>query len=293
MEKRALGSTGLQVSILGFGASHIGSDGCSEAEAERVLNRVLDAGINFLDTARGYGKSEERIGKLLGHRRADFVLSTKGGYGVEGVPDWTGDCITRGVEQALRLMRTDVIDVMHLHSCPQDTLRRWEVVEALLAAKRAGKIRAAAYSGENADRAFAIECGAFDVIQTSVNICDQRVIAEALPLTQEKQIGVIAKRPIANAFWRHAGQPHGDYSEVYWLRNQAMQLSPAPLSWTEFALRFTAFKPGVGTCIVGTANMAHLEENIRQVANGPLPTELVEKTRAAFLREDRDWMGQV
>lgn len=293
MQRRPLGRTGLDVSILGFGASHIGSHTCTDAEAERVLGAVLDAGINLLDTARGYGFSEERIGRLVSHRRSEYVLSTKGGYGIDGVADWTPECIERGVEQALRLMRTDVIDVFHLHSCPRHTLEHSGVVEALVRAREAGKIRTAAYSGENDDRAWAIACGAFDVIQTSVNICDQRVIRDALQQTIERGIGVIAKRPIANAFWRHATQPHGDYSEVYWLRQQAMRLDPSPLAWGEFALRFTAFQPGVTTCIVGTAKMDHLMDNIAQVAKGPLPDDMVAATRAAFDREDRDWVGQV
>lgn len=293
MERRPLGRTSLNVSILGFGASHIGSDRCSDAEAGRILNAVLDAGINFIDTARGYGFSEERIGRLIAHRRADYVLSTKGGYGIAGVADWTPDCIARGIEQALRLMRTDVIDVFHLHSCPRHTLEHSGVVEALVRAREAGKIRAAAYSGENENRAWAIASGSFDVVQTSVNICEQRVLREALPTTIERGIGVIAKRPIANAFWRHAAQPHGDYSEVYWLRQQAMRLDPTPLPWGEYALRFAAYTPGVTTCIVGTSNMEHLMENIDQVSKGPLPDEVVERAQAAFDREDQDWVGQV
>ena len=115
-----------------------------------------------IDTAPSYGLSEERIGRHLGSRRHEYVLSTKLGYGVAGIEDWTGPCITAGIEQALRLMRTDHIDIAHLHSCPRGTLERGDVIEALEQAKAAGKIRAMAYSGENDDLAYALATGRFD-----------------------------------------------------------------------------------------------------------------------------------
>jgi aryl-alcohol dehydrogenase-like predicted oxidoreductase len=293
METRTLGRTGLAVSVLGFGASHIGSDQCHETEAERVLNTVLDSGVSLLDTARGYGSSEERIGRFLRHRRSEFVLSTKGGYGVDGVPDWTPECIRSGIEQALQRMRTDCVDIFHLHSCPAETLLHSGVVEELIRAREAGKIRAAAYSGENADRACALGLGVFDVIQTSVNLCDQRVLDEALPITGRDAVGVIAKRPIANAFWRHAQRPVGEYCEEYWVRQQAMGLDPGDLDWAEFALRFTAFQPGVHSCIVGTASLDNLRRNIGYAGRGPLPTGVVESIRKRFRECDHGWTGEV
>lgn len=102
MIRRPLGNTGLQVSVLGFGAGPVGSPELSEASAEALLHGVLDAGINLLDTAPSYGLSEERIGRYLRGRRHELVLSTKCGYGVPGVEDWTGPCITQGIDLALR-----------------------------------------------------------------------------------------------------------------------------------------------------------------------------------------------
>src|SRR5437762_4467927 len=121
MELRALGGTGVIVSALGLGAGPVGE--LSEMEAAALLGGALDLGVSLIDTARSYGASEERIGRHLAHRRGEFVLSTKCGYGIEGVPDWTGECIDRGVDEALRRLRTDRVDVMHLHSCPLDVLR--------------------------------------------------------------------------------------------------------------------------------------------------------------------------
>ncbi|WP_225414506.1 aldo/keto reductase [Stigmatella hybrida] len=101
MTRRPLGNTGLEVSPLGFGAGPVGSETLSDTEAEALLHGVLDAGINLLDTAPSYGRSEERIGRVLASRRREAVVSTKCGYGVPGVEDWTGPCITLGIERAL------------------------------------------------------------------------------------------------------------------------------------------------------------------------------------------------
>src|SRR5207249_2921445 len=120
-----------------------------EPVAERLLNQVLDLGLNLIDTARGYGLSEVRIARYLGPRRQEIVLSTKVGYGVLGVKDWTGDAVRLGIDEALQTLQTDWIDIVHLHSCSLEVLQRGEVITALDDARQAGKVRVAAYSGEN------------------------------------------------------------------------------------------------------------------------------------------------
>jgi aryl-alcohol dehydrogenase-like predicted oxidoreductase len=150
MLQRPFGSTGLTVSALGFGAGQIGGSDLTEDEAARILGAALDLGVTFFDTAPSYGLSEERIGRHLSHRRREIVLSTKGGYGVDGVADWTGEVITRGIEAALGRLRTDAIDVFHLHSCDAATHARDDIRRALEEARRAGKIRVAAYSARSA-----------------------------------------------------------------------------------------------------------------------------------------------
>ena len=105
MKRNPLGSTGLEVSIVGFGAMHLNDDRVSEAEAGRLLNAVLDLGVNLVDTARGYGLSEERIGRHLSWRRRDFLLSTKVGYGIPGFEDWTYDNTVRLGPFALSLSK--------------------------------------------------------------------------------------------------------------------------------------------------------------------------------------------
>ena len=291
---RPYGHNGFQVSVLGFGASHIGSADCSEADAERILNAVLDEGVTLIDTARGYGSSEERIGRFLSHRRKDFILSTKCGYGIPGVPDWTPECITRGIDEALRLLRTDVIDIMHLHSCPKGTLENDELRGALLRAKEQGKIRVAAYSGENEHRRYALDTHSFTGIQSSLNLCDQRVLHYELPEMLRTGIGYIAKRPIANAFWRFADVPTGDYCEPYWHRARAMGLTPPTgTDWLGYALRFTAFQPGLSSMIIGTKSLDHFRHNIALLEHGPLPQDVLDHTHNLFRRHDNNWVGEV
>jgi aryl-alcohol dehydrogenase-like predicted oxidoreductase len=124
-QTRSFGDTGLSVTPLGIGAIHLNDGRVSEAEAGRLLNQVLDAGVNLIDTARGYGLSEARIGRHLAHRRQEFVLSTKVGDGIPGVADWTGDCIAAGVDAALACMRCGHLDLVHLRFTFQEHSRDW------------------------------------------------------------------------------------------------------------------------------------------------------------------------
>ncbi|MCC6132359.1 MAG: aldo/keto reductase [Acidobacteria bacterium] len=296
MQRRELGKTGLEVSILGLGAGQIGNPELSEAEAARLLHGALDLGINLVDTARGYGLSEERIGRHLSARRQDFVLSTKVGYGVPGVPDWTPECIRLGIDLALETLRTDRLDVVHLHSCPLDVLREAGVVEALGRAVEAGKVRVAAYSGENEALEWAVNSGEFGSIECSVNFCDQRVIRDLFPRAAGREIGVIAKRPLANAVWRHSECPRGDdrAEEEYWWRWRTMGLDPRGLAFSELGLRFAAFAPGVASTIVGTRNIQHLMDNVRALESGPLPDEVRAEIERSFIENDPGWwVGQI
>ncbi len=289
----AFGSTGIEVSRLGLGAGGLGDTGLSERDAEHLLLGAVDRGVTFVDAARSYGAAEERIGRHLAARRDEVVLSTKGGYGVDGVADWTGEAVRRGVDDALRRLRTDRIDVFHLHSCPTDVLARGDVVEALLQVRSAGKIRVAAYSGENEALAHAVESGAFGSIQCSVNVFDQRAIEGSVAAAARREMGVVAKRPLANCAWRHAERPVGQYAEEYWRRMQAMAFDPAPLEWGELALRFAAFAPGVCTVIVGTTRLEHLESNLRALERGPLDEAVRERLQQAFRARDDGWIGQI
>ena len=293
METRKFGNTGLEVTSLGFGALHIGSDRVDDTAAGKMLNEVLDLGINLIDTARAYGQSERRIGDYLSQRRKEFILSTKVGYDVQWKPDWTYDAVVGGIDQALVLMKTDYIDIVHLHSCSLDILERGDVIRGLEKQKQEGKVRFIAYSGENEALSFVISTGRFDSIQASVNICDQRIIDDHLPLAIKQGLGVIAKRPVANAPWRYSSPPIGHNSTEYWHRLKKMQLDNRGMAWTELALRFSAFTEGVSTCIAGTSDSKHLRDNIHALEKGPLDPEMVSQIRSTFKDNDDGWIGLI
>jgi aryl-alcohol dehydrogenase-like predicted oxidoreductase len=305
---RPLGDSGLLVSALGFGAGQIGGPDLTEEEAGTVLNRAVDLGVTFVDTAPGYGLSEERIGRHLSYRRDDFVLASKGGYGVPGVPDWTPASIRQGVDQALRRLRTDHLDVMLLHSCPRGVLDSEGLVEALAEAVRAGKVRVAGYSGEGEALAAALDREELGVIETSVNLLDQHALTTTLPAARARGLGVIAKRPLGNAPWRFSERPVGHYAETYWERLRAMERSSAwaarsleivggdaPAFWASRALRFSAFAEGVTTAIVGTSNPTHVQRNVDIVNLGPLPPDELVYFQAAFAtaEDSAGWSGLI
>ena len=293
MLTRNFGTSSLQVSALGFGAGHIGYDGVTERDAHALLDRALDLGINFIDTARGYGLSEERIGRWLPAHRDEVVLSTKVGYGVEGARDWSAAAVTGGVDEALRTLGTDVLDVVFLHSCPLEVLERGEAAQALLSCVDAGKVRIPGYSGENEALAWASGAGLFGAVQSSVNLADQRSLREVLPGASRRGLGIVAKRPLANAPWRHSERPVGVYGETYWLRLRALGLEPESDDWQGTALRFSAFTPGVGTAIVGTSRTANLEAAAAAVARGPLPATERARWENAFAPHTGVWPGEV
>jgi aryl-alcohol dehydrogenase-like predicted oxidoreductase len=223
---RTFGKSDLSLSTLGFGAGHIGGLNLTEGEVSRFLNSIVDLGVNIFDTARAYGLSEERIGKHLSYRRNEVIISTKVGYGINGVEDWTYHSVRLGIDEALVKLKTDYIDIVHLHSCSLEDLKRGEVIDALEHAVQSGKIKVAAYSGENEQLEFAASSGRFGSLQFSINPFDQRSIDKILSLAKARNMGVIAKRPIANVPWRFTQQPYGDYCEEYWRRMNKMNSLP-------------------------------------------------------------------
>lgn len=292
MDKRNLGNSDIEVSALGFGAGTIGGDHQSELEIENLLNSVLDLGITLIDTSIGYGRSEERIGRFLKHRRHEYVLATKVGYGIPDTRDWTAPCIQAGIERALKVLQTDYLDIVHLHTCDRRTLECGDVVEALQTAKDAGKVRAIGYAGDNEPLQYAIGLGAFDSVIASVNLCDQHFINHGLWEAKTRGIGVIAKRPVANAPWRFAEHPGDHYCAPYWERLQAMNLDLS-LPLQEVALRFAAFTYGVDSIIVGSTNISHIRQNLGAVEKGILSAEIVENLRRRYLECDNGWQAQI
>src|SRR2546425_4828162 len=151
MEKRRLGKTDMDVTVIGFGGSEIGYEETSQETVADLLNSALDAGLNVIDTAECYRGSEEMIGQAISHRRAEFFLFTKCGHphGMESGANWSKDSILKSIERSLGRLKTYGVDLVQLHSCSELTLRKGEVIEALQTARERGYTRYIGYSGDS------------------------------------------------------------------------------------------------------------------------------------------------
>lgn len=299
VEKRQFGKTDMQVSVLGFGGSEIGFEEADQETVKTLLLKALDAGLNVIDTGECYRSSEELIGETVSDRRDDFYLFTKCGHphGMESGANWSQDSLLESVQRSLRRLKTDRLDLVHLHSCSETVLRKGEAITALQIARERGYTRYIGYSGDGQAAQYATECGAFDSLQTSINIADQEAIDLTVPLARKREIGVIAKRPIANVAWKTGHKPASSYQHTYWdrlrklgysfLRNSDLDKS------ISVALRFTLSVPGVHVAIVGTTKGERWEQNAKLLEAGPLSKEEFEEIRERWNDvAPKTWIGQ-
>jgi aryl-alcohol dehydrogenase-like predicted oxidoreductase len=283
LPKRQLGRTGLQVTTLGYGSMELrGSPRArdtTDAQAETILNAVLDAGINFIDTSIDYGVSEERIGRYISHRRSEYYLASKcgclvGAPAVRGQASphvFTRDNILAGVEQSLVRMKTDYLDLVQFHISPsKQTLEQNGALDAVMELKQAGKVRFIGMSGTLPHLREHIAMGVFDVFQIPYSAMEREheaIIAEASAAGS----GIIIRGGAAK------GAPsEGKQVGLQWERWRQTKLDDllGEMTPMEFILRFTFTNSDLDTTIVGTANRAHLQANVDILLKGPLPMEL-------------------
>ena len=297
MEKRRFGKTDMNVSVLGFGGSEIGYERVSLASVSKLLNRALDAGVNVIDTAECYVTSEELIGNAISARRGDYHLFTKCGHERGwSYPDWRPSSLWKSIERSLRRLKTDHVDLLQLHSCSEDELRKGEVIEFLKRARERGYTRFIGYSGDSQAALYAVNSGQFDSLQTSINIADQEALDLTLPLAKKRNMGVLAKRPVANVAWAGDRPARNDYGYPYWERLQKLKynfLRGDLHDSAATALRFVLTVSGVHTAIVGTTKPQRFSENALALEAGTLTVEVFEKVRSRW-REiaGSDWVGQ-
>jgi aryl-alcohol dehydrogenase-like predicted oxidoreductase len=296
---RALGRTGANVTILGYGAMELrgqprGQE-ITDEDAGRLLNAVLDGGINLIDTSPDYGRSEELIGRYIGHRREEFFLASKCGCPVEFPADvappyphdYSQKNVRADVEQSLRRLGTDRLDLVQVHmSPPVATLEENRTVETLKELKAEGKIRFIGMSGILPDLPDHIAMNVFDAFQipySAVQRDHESLITEAA----DKGAGTLIRGGAARGAaseeknWTTSpltqnpgvGQRNWEASGIEGL------ISQAGIGKQEFILRFTLSHPGLSTTIVGTANPAHLAGNIAMAEKGPLPPDLYEEAK--------------
>ena len=289
LPKRELGRTGLRVTMLGYGAMELRgaprARPTTEEQAEVILNAVLDAGINYIDTSIDYGVSEERIGRYISHRRSEYYLASKCGCLV-GAPTapvgqtsphvFTRDNIIAGVEQSLRRMKTDYLDVVQFHISPsKQTLEDNGAIDAVMDLKQSGKVRFIGMSGTLPHLKDHIAMGVFDVFQVPYSAVEREheaIIAAA----SAAGAGIIIRGGAAK------GAPSADKQKgLQWERWKQADLDDLRGDMTpmEFILRFTFSNPDLDTTIVGTANPAHLRDNLEILQKGPLPAGLYSEAK--------------
>ena len=189
-------------------------------------------------------------------------------------------------------MNTDVIDIGHLHSCPLPILQRGDVAQALADCVRNGKLRVAAYSGENAELAHALADERFASVQCSLSLVD-RANAAWLPAGGSAVKGLLVKRALAGLAWAKPQRP-GDFCEgSYWDRWQQLALPDLGIAWPELALRYAAHQPHVSSVLLGTKSLANLRAGIDAVQRGPLPPDVLAALDGAWGCHGLGWLGMV
>lgn len=257
MQKRPLGKTGLEVSVLGFGAIKLPN--ISPDEAFGALNRALDLGMNFIDTARAYKESESLIGAAVSHRRDEYVLATK-----TGARDAGG--LREHLETSLRNLRTDHVDLYQLHTV--STRAEWERVTApggaLEEARRAQQEGLVGHIGITIHREYtvmreAVKSGAFATIMLAYSPLDQEgTAAEIMPMAHDHDMGVIIMKPLSGGLLAYE-------------KDRRRPGLGGPDAIVAEALRFIIANPAVTCAIPGIAGVQEVEENIAVVENhGPL-----------------------
>jgi len=297
MERRRLGGTDMDVSALGFGGSEIGYESVDQSTVTRLLNAALDSGLNVIDTAECYVDSEALIGAAVAGRRREVFLFTKCGHPRGfGAGDWRPKSLLDSIARSLARLRTETVDLVQLHSCSEAELRRGDAIAALETARSRGMTRYIGYSGDGAAARYAVETGRFDTLQISLSIADQEALDTTLPLAGRRGLGIIAKRPLANAAWRTGKAPTNGYHREYWrrLRELDYDFLLGPLADAiATALRFTLSVDGVHTAIVGTTNPDRWAQNAALLARGPLPAREMDVIRRRWRAvAGADWTGQ-
>lgn len=284
MIKCTLGRTGLEVTQLGYGSMGLrgprtwGVRVVTEADAETFLNRVLDAGINFIDTSPDYGVSEERIGRYLSGRRNEFYLATKCGCVYTQHADhleidhvWEKDVIQRNLETSLQRLRTDHIDILQFHGGDAETLQRSGLIDQFLAFREQRLTKFIGVSSSLPNLPALISLHVFDTFQIPYS-CLAPQHHNLITQAAATGAGIILRGGIAQ------GGPDAEIqrpqlNEV-WTKARLDELLPSGMSRAELILRYTLSHPHCHTTIVGTCNPAHLQENIEVAERGPLPVDL-------------------
>lgn len=291
MKYRQLGRTGFTVSEISLGTVEIGmpygiaENGTlhcpDESDAARLLHRALDLGVNLIDTARAYGESEAIIGRTLRNRRKEFILVSK------ALPDR----VTASAHESLRLLQTDVIDLMMIHSAPADVIGRGDAFEALDGLKRKGYIRAIGASVYGEDAALtAIDAGGYDCLQIAYSVVDRRPEARLLSQADRNGVGLVARSVLLKGALSERRRHLPDTLSGLKSAVQRMQVLAIRenMSLPELAYRYVLSQRLPHTALVGTASIAELEQAVDFAARGPLSSRQADEIRSLPMPHPHD-----
>jgi len=307
MENNTFGKTNIEVSKLGLGLAQVGFQLGNEEfkTAEKILNTALDNGINFLDTAAMYMDSESIVGNAVGHRREEYFLATKAGTGRTTSPDseWTYKKIKDSVENSLVSLKTEVIDLVQLHSCETHLLEQGDVIRALQDCKLEGKIKFMGYSGDNEAADWAVRSNLFDTLQTSYSIADQRARTKnILSEAKKRNLGIIAKRPIGNAALlgvknhkndethEHFGSAYDEYFDRVIKMTKEIDINVNEIDPIEMSMAFALSKNEINVIIIGSKSLNHVEENLNYMKkNLDSYKNLINQYENVYEKLDNNW----
>ncbi len=302
LKKRRLGKTNLLVSEISLGTVEIGMDyGIAagggdrrpdEAAAEALLHRALDLGINYIDTARAYGESEAIIGRVLKSRRQEFVLASKLSADEKETasPGTLRDHFRRSLDESLRALQTDRIDVMMLHSASASSMAGQEVWEALDRLRRTGEVRFIGVSvyGPEAAR-LAIDSGACDCIQIAYSLLDRRPEADVLARARKRDVGIVVRSVLLKGVltYRYRHLPE----ELAPLRSAAEAAARLGKNGAEglpeLAYRYVLSNPLTGTALVGASKVEEVDAAVRYAQMGPLAAEAATAIRKIEVSDEK------
>lgn len=290
IEKRTLGRTNLEVSRIGFGALEIGrnwgigdekSQQKPDAEsAAQMLRGVLQSGVNLIDTARAYHRSEERIGAVLASRRDEYVLATKCGEGSDEPNtfyDFSYNAICKSIDLSLEKLQTSCVDVLQIHfgPNPQQVLDDGETVRAMKDAREAGKVKFLGASPGNDVLQRCIDCGDFDVLQIGYSLLD-RGAHDMISKAHQNGIGVLIRSGFAGGWLSprvlavaENERPESVRALLDVARGDADELHA-------LALSFLRAHDGISSILVGSKNLANFRRNL-ELFQAPHDDELLSR----------------
>ena len=294
MKDRTLGKTGLKVSELGMGGLFISSFGAEREEGCRAVRRALELGINYVDTAPGYRDSEAVLGEALDGVAQPYVLSTKLGGRPQPFDAQDKDALRQSVEESLRLLRRDTIDILMIHEPDRpgqyDWFPDWErfhgpVVELLAELKAQGIIRFAGLGGTTAyTLAHIVATGGYDVVLTAFNysLLWREAEIAVLPEAIKRGMGIVIGSPLQQGALARCYVEQVEQG-ARWLspprRAQFKRLyalvTELGVSLPELALRFVLSNPNISTVLTGARSVVEVEANVRSAEKGPLAPDVL------------------